>query len=214
MPKSIPGPIKNSKYDLNILKKSVDKDIPKRFHDQFGSLVKAFSDIFSKSEWDLGKCDVTTHRIEVEPGSKAVKIPSRRLPLHYKEDLQKKIDVFLEKELITPCHSPYNAPAMLVPKKNGKLRLVIDYRQLNKQTIKSTGPIPSIEETFDTLEGSAYFTSIDMSAGFYQVPMEEYSRDYTAFSTPFGSFKWLRMPIGLTGSPPTFQCLVEKFLLV
>ena len=99
---------------------------------------------------------------------------------------------------------------MLVPKKNGKVRLVIDYRQLNKQTIKSTWPIPSIEEIFDTLEGSAYFTSIDISAGFYQVPMEEASQDYTAFSTPFGSLKWLRMPMGLNGSPPTFQCLVEK----
>ena len=213
LPKLLPAPIKNNKYDLNILKKSVDKDIPKRFHDQFGSLVKEFSDIFSKSEWDLGKCDVTTHRIEIEPGSKPVKNPTRRMPLHYKEDWQKKIDVFLEKELITPCHSPYSAPAMLVPKKNGKLRLVIDYRQLNKQTIKSTWPIPSIEEIFDTLEDSAYFTSIDMSAEFYQVPMEESSQDYTAFSRPFGSFKWLRMPMGLTGSPPTFQCLVEKVLV-
>ena len=117
LPKTLPAPIKNNKYDLNILKISVDKDIPKRFHDQFGFLVKEFSDIFSKSEWDLGKCDVTTHRIEVEPGSKAVKIPTRRMPLHYKEDLQKKIDVFLEKELITPCHSLYSAPVMLVPKK-------------------------------------------------------------------------------------------------
>ena len=135
------------------------------------------------------------------------------MPLHYKEDLQKKIDVFLEKELITPCHSPYSAPGTLVPKKNGKLRLVIDYRQLNKQTIKSTWPIPSIEEIFDTLEGSAYFTSIDMSAGFYRVPMEESSQDYTSFTTPFGSVKWLRKPMGLTGSPPTFQCLVEKVLV-
>ena len=98
------------------------------------------------------------------------------MPLHYKEDLQKKIDVFLEKELITPFRSPYNAPAMLVTEKNGKLRLVIDYRQLNTQTIKSTWPIPSNEEIFDTLEGSAYFTSIDMSAGFYQVPMKNLHR--------------------------------------
>ena len=175
--------------------------------------MKKFSDIFSKSEWDLGKCDVTTHRMEVEPGSKPVKIPTRRMPLHYKEDLQKKIDAFLEKELITPCHSPYSAPAMLVSKKNGKMRLVIDYHQLSKRTIKSTWPIPSIGEIFDTLEGSAYLTSIYMSVGFYQVPMEESSQDYTAFSTPFGTFRWLRMPMGLTGSPPTFQCLVAKVLV-
>ena len=146
-----PSASKNNKYDVNNLKKSVDKDFPKRFHGQFGSSVKEFSDIFSKSELDLGKCDVTTHRIEVERRSKPVKIPTRRVPLHYKEDLQKKIYVFLEKELIAPCHSPYSAPAMWVPKKNGKLRLVIDYRQLNKQTIKSTWPIPSIEEKFDAL---------------------------------------------------------------
>ena len=118
MRKSLSAPINNNKYDSKILKKSVDKDFPKRFHDQFGSLVKKFSDIFSKSEWGLGKCDVTTHRIEVKSGPKRVKTPSRRMPLHYKEDLQKKIDVFLEKELITPCHSSYKAPAMLVPKKN------------------------------------------------------------------------------------------------
>ena len=155
LPIPLPAPIKNNKYDVNILKKPVDKGIPKHFHDQFGSLVKDFSVIFSMSEWDLGKCDVTTHRIEVEPGSKPVNIPTRRIPLHFKEDLQKEIDLFLEKELKTPCHSPYSAHAMLVPKKYGKLRLIIDYRQLNKQTIKSTWPIPSIEEIFDTLEGSA-----------------------------------------------------------
>ena len=68
LPEPLPAPIKN-KSDLNILKKSVDRDIPKRFHDQFGTLLKEFSDIFSKSEWDLGKSDVTTHRIEVEAGS-------------------------------------------------------------------------------------------------------------------------------------------------
>ena len=135
------------------------------------------------------------------------------MPLHYKDDLQKKIDAFLEKKLITPCHSPYSAPALLVPNKNGKLRLVIDNRQLNKQTIKSCWPIPSIEEIFDTLEGCEYFTTIDMSWGFYQLPMVEESQDYTAFSTPFGSFKWLRMPMGLTGSPNTFQSLMEQVLV-
>ena len=102
---------------------------------------------------------------------------------------------------------------MLVPKKNGKLRLVIDYRQLNNQTIKSCWPIPSIEEIFDTLEGSSLFTTIDISWGFYQLPMDVQSQDLTAFSTPFGSYKWLRMPMGLTGSPNTFQSLLECVLI-
>ena len=115
--------------------------------------------------------------------------------------------MFLEKDLIAPCHSPYSSPTMPVPKKNGKLRLVFDYRQLNKQTVKSSWPISSIEETFDTLGGSCYFSTIDKSAGFYQVPMDRDSQDYTAIGTPSGSFKWLRMPMGLTGSPNTFQSL-------
>ena len=135
------------------------------------------------------------------------------MPVHYKDDLKEKIDALMNKELITPCHSPYSAPAMLVPKKNGKLRLVIDYRKLSEQTIKSCWPIPSIEEIFDTLQGSAYFTTIDMSWGFYQLPMEPKSQNCTAFSTPFGSFKWLRIPMGLTGSPNTFQSLMEHVLV-
>ena len=213
LPKPLPEPIKNNKNDLNISKKVRWQRYSRRLHDQLGSIVKEFSEVFSKSEWDLGKCKVTTPRIEVESGWKPVKLPTRRMALHYEEDLRKKNDVLLEKVLMTPCQNPLSAPAMLVPKKNGKLRPVIDYRQLMKQTNKSTWPIPSIKEIFDTLEGSAYFTSIDMSAGFYQVPMEESSQDYTAFSTLFGSFKWLRMPMGLTGSPPTFQSLFKKVLV-
>ena len=208
-------PVKQlNKYDLRNVTTSIDKNLPSSIQKQFNDLIYEYKDIFSKNEWDLGKCDAIAHSIEVYPGSKPVKLPNRRLPIHYKRDLQQKVDVFLEKDLIAPCHSPYSAPAMLVPKKEkGKLRLVIDYRLLNKQTIKTSWPIPSIEEIFDTLEDSAYFTTIDMSWGFYQVPMEPDSQKYTAFSTPFGSFKWLRMPMGLTGSPGTFQNLMEKVLV-
>ena len=103
----------------------------------------------------------------------------------YKEGLQSEPDVCLEKDMIAPCHSPYSSPAMLVPQKSGKLLPVIDYRQLNKQTVKSSWPIPSIEEIFDKLVGSSYFSTIDMSIGFYQVNMDKDSQDYTAFSTPF-----------------------------
>ena len=115
--------------------------------------------------------------------------------------------------MITTCDSPYSAPAMLVPKTNGNLRLVIDYRKLNEQTINSCWPIPSVEENFNTLQGSAYSKTKDMSWGLYQLPMEPKYRNYTAFSTPFGSFKWLRMPMRLTGCPNTVQTLMEHVLV-
>ena len=199
-------------YDLKNVVDSISSEIPDHLKRKFEELVYEFEDVFSKNQWDIGRCDAVSHKIDIVPGSKPIKLPNRRMPMHYKEDLKEKIDAFLDKQLIEPCHSPYSAPAMLVPKKNGKLRLVIDYRQLNNQTVKSCWPIPSIEEIFDTLEGSAYFTTIDMSWGFYQLPMDAKSQDYTAFSTPFGSFKWLRMPMGLTNSPPTFQSLMEIVL--
>ena len=82
---------------------------------------------------------------------------------------------------------------------------------MNKQW--SCWPIPSIEEIFDTLQAGAYFTTIDMSWGFYHLPMEPRSQNYTAFSSPFGSFKWLRMLMGLMGSPIKFQSLREHVLV-
>ena len=99
-----------------------------------------FSVVFYKNEWDIGKSDLVQHRIQVYPSSTQFKLPICWMPMHFKTNLQDLLDKFLEHELIEPCHSPYSAPALLVPMKNGKLRFVIDYRQLNKQTIKSCWP--------------------------------------------------------------------------
>ena len=203
------------KYDLENLKKAIRKEINNNCRVDFENFTYDCSHIISINqwEWDLRKCDATSQRIDVNPGSQPIKLPNRRMPVHYKDDLNEKIDACMTKELITPCHSPYSAPAMLVPEKKGKLRLVIDYRKLNEQTIKSCWPIPSIEENFDTLQGSAYFTTIDMSWGFYQLPMEPTSQNYIVVSTLFVSFKWLRLPMELIGSPKTFQSLMEHVLV-
>ena len=171
-----------------------------------------FSDVFWRKEWDFGQCDVPAHKIQVETDCDRLNSPTVGCP-YLTNSIYKQIDSFLEKKLITPCHSPYSAPAILVAQKNSKLRLVLNYRQLNIQTIKSCWRNPSIEEIFDTSEGSDFFTMIDMSWGFYQLPMAEESQGRTAFSTLFGSFKWLRMPMGVTGSPNTFQSLMEQVLV-
>ena len=102
---------------------------------------------------------------------------------------------------------------MLVANENGKLTPVINYRQLNKQTCKSCWPLPFLDEIFDTLEGNCFFSTINMSWTFYQPPLKTSSQKYTAFSTPFDSFKWLVMPMRLTNFPPVFQSLMEKVLV-
>ena len=95
----------DEKYKLIHVKTAVDGQLPFSLQDEFGSLIDDFSDVFSKNEWDIGKCDLTSHKIDVYPGSRPVKLPNRRMPLHYKENLREKLDAFLEKDLITPCHS-------------------------------------------------------------------------------------------------------------
>ena len=109
------------KYDLESVKKAISKEINNSCRADFRNLIDDYSDIFSNNQWDLGECDAASHRIDVKPGSQPIKLPNRRMPVHYKDDLKEKIDAFMNKELIKPCRSPYSAPAMLVPTKNGKI---------------------------------------------------------------------------------------------
>ena len=115
------------KYDVKEVLKQTQFPMDPQTRAQFAQLLRKFSDMFSKSEWDIGLCHLVQHKIDLYPGSKAVNLPNRRMPMHLKKDLSQKIDKILEHKLSTPCHSPYSSPAMLVPKKKSKLRLVIDY---------------------------------------------------------------------------------------
>ena len=105
------------KYDLENMEKAIKNEINNNCRADFRNLIDDYNDIFSINQWDLGKCDATSHRIDVKPGSQPIKLPNRRMPVQYKENLKEKIDAFMLKNLITPYHSPYSAPATLVPKK-------------------------------------------------------------------------------------------------
>ena len=93
---------------------------------RFRILINDFSDNFSTNQWGNGKCDATSHRIDVKPGSQPTKLPNRRMPVHYEVSLKVKPDTSFMKDLITPCHSPCSAPKVLDPKKDEKLRAVIE----------------------------------------------------------------------------------------
>ena len=103
---------KDAKYDLKLVKISIDIGISPEAKAKFSELINEFPGVFSKNEWHIDKCNVTAHKVQVEPGSRPIKLPNRRMPSHYKDDLQEKIDAFLEKKVTSPCHSPYSAPAM------------------------------------------------------------------------------------------------------
>ena len=124
----------------------------------------------------------------------------------------KKIVEDLERDdLVEPTHSDWAAPSLLVPKKDGTYRLVVDYRGLNKQIEKTCWPLPRINEVIDSLEGNMYFSNIDLLLGYFQMALEEESQNVTAFITPLGLYKWKRLPVGLDSASGAFQNLMELF---
>ena len=173
--------------------------------------LKPFEHAFSKHAWDLGKSGKMKHKIRLKENAKPVRLPYRGMNPHKKKDLKEKIVKMQEVGLIEPTHSEWAAPTLLVPKKDGSFRLVVDYRKLNEQTIKTCWPLPRINDILDVLTGSCFFSTMDLASGYFQMEIED-SQDLTAFITPFGLFKWLRMPMGLCNAPGAFQNLMELIL--
>jgi hypothetical protein len=126
--------------------------------------------------------------------------------------MKDQLSYLLEKEWIRPSHSPYGSPVLFAPKPGGKLRMCIDYRSVNKGTVKSSYPLPRVEEMFDQVVGSHHFSKIDLRSGYWQIRMEESSIPPTTFKTRYGSFEWLVMPFGLSTAPSCFQHLVNSIL--
>lgn len=114
--------------------------------------------------------------------------------------------------IIRESHSPFASPIILVKKKTGDKRLCIDYRSLNRKTLKQHYPLPRIEDQMDRLSGYSLYTSLDLASGYYQVELTESAKEKTAFVTPDGQFEFNRMPFGLTNAPAVFQRVLNKVL--
>lgn len=136
----------------------------------------------------------------------------RSRPIHPDdyEAVKKHLQALLEAGIIRESESPFSSPIVVVRKKNGDVRLCIDYRKLNLQTIHDAYALPNLEESFSALAGSQWFSVMDLKSGYYQIEMCETDKPKTAFVCPFGFYEFNRMPQGITNAPSTFQRLMEK----
>jgi len=148
--------------------------------------------------------------IELEPGTASLsKAPYRMAPAEMAE-LKKQLEDLLGKGFIRPSTSLWGAPVLFVKKKDGSFHLCIDYRGLNRVTVKNKYPLPRIDELLDQLRGGTCFSKIDLTSGYHQIPIAEGDVRKTAFRTRYGIFEFVVMPFGLTNAPASFMRLMNS----
>ena len=187
---------------------------PPEVASQARDLLREYHDIFSVEKNEIGHTKATEHKIVLkDPESAPFKERFRRIPPPQVEEVREHLKVMLDAGAIRPSNSPWCNAVVLVRKKDGSLRFCIDFRRLNALTRKDSHPLPRICETLDSLVGSAYYSTFDLTSGFWQVPMAEESKQFTAFTLgSMGLFECDRMPFGLCNAPATFQRLMQSCL--
>ena len=169
------------------------------------AVVKEYPDVFSEELPGLPPDREIEFFIDLLPGSGHIsKAPYRMAPAEMKE-LKEQLQELLDKGFIRPSASPWGAPVLFVKKKDGSMRLCIDYRELNKITIKNRYPLPRIDDLFDQLQGASVFSKIDLRIGYHQLKIKQCDIPKTAFKTRDKHFEFLVMPFRLTNAPATFR---------
>ena len=175
------------------------------------SLLKQYDDVFAHTPDQLGRSSVVKHTIDTGTHP-PIRLRSYRTSPPNKEEINKQINEMLENDIISPSVSPWSAPVVLVKKSDGSMRFCVDYRKLNSITRKDSHPLPRITEALDALGGAQYFSTLDLRSGYWQIAMDEESKQKTAFITHNGLYEFNVLPFGLCNSPATFQRLMTHIL--
>ena len=189
------------KLDLTGLK-AWPTDQAERAH----SLLKEYHDIFSLEKHDMGHTKATKHKIILkDPNTPLFKEGFCQIPPPQLDEMHAHLKMMLDAWVIQPSNSPWCNAVVLVRKKDGSLCFYIDFRKLNALTVKDSHPLPCICETLESLAGAGHYSTFNMNSGFWQVPMDEESKQYTAFTLgSMGLYECESMPFGLCNAPPTF----------
>jgi len=172
------------------------------------NLLTDFEDIFSRDKYDLGLTTLAEHPIDTGD-AKPIKQHPRRTPLKFAGEDLKSLVKLQKQGIIRPSTSPWASPIVLVRKKNGEVRHCVDYRMLNAVTKKDAFPIPRVSDCLDAVAGSCYFSTLDITSAYNQIPVKKGDIPKTAFVTKYGLYEYLTMPFGLCNASPTFQRVME-----
>jgi hypothetical protein len=148
--------------------------------------------------------------IDLVPGATTVAKSPYRLAPSKMQELANQLQELSSKGFNRPSSSPWGAPILFMKKKNGSFQMCIDYRDLNKLTIKNRYPLPRIDDLFDQPQGAVYFSKIDLRSGYHQLRVHEDDIPKTAFRTRYGHFEFTVMPFGLTNAPYVFMDLMNR----
>ncbi|GJT49029.1 putative reverse transcriptase domain-containing protein [Tanacetum coccineum] len=189
-------------------KKEEDKSEGKQIKDV--PIVRDFLEVFPEDLPGLPPARPVEFQIDLIPGAAPVaRAPYRLAPSEMKE-LSEQLQELSDKGFIRPSSSPWGAPVLFVKKKDGSFRMCIDYRELNKLTVKNRYPLPRIDDLFDQLQGSSIYSKIDLRSGYHQLRVREQDIPKTAFRTRYGHYEFQVMPFGLTNAPAVFMDLMNR----
>ena len=172
--------------------------------------VKDFPEVFPEDLPGLPPTRQVEFQIELVPGAAPVARAPYRLAPSEMQELSNQLQELLDKGFIRPSSSPWGAPVLFVKKKDGSFRMCIDYRELNKLTVKNRYPLPRIDDLFDQLQGSSYYSKIDLRSGYHQLRVREGDIPKTAFRTRYCHYEFQVMPFGLTNAPAVFMDLMNR----
>ena len=187
---------------------------PQEQAEQARSLLKEYHDIFLLEKRDMGHTNTTKHKIVLkDPDTPPFKEHFCRILPPQLDEVREHLKLMLDAGVIRPSNRLWCNAVVLVRKRDGSLCFCTDFRKLNSLTVKDSHPLPHICETLESLAGAAHFSTFDMNSGFWQVPMHEESKQYTAFTLgSMGLYECESMPFGLCNTPPTFQRLMQNCL--
>ncbi|GJU50327.1 putative reverse transcriptase domain-containing protein [Tanacetum coccineum] len=187
--------------DEKVIHVPIDEDIP---------VVREFLEVFPKDLPGLPPIRQVEFQIDLIPGATPVARAPYRLAPSEMQELSNQLQELADRGFIRPSTSPWGAPVLFVKKKDGSFRMCIDYRELNKLTVKNRYPLPRIDDLFDQLQGSSVYSKIDLRSGYHQLRVRDEDIPKTAFRTRYGHYEFQVMPFGLTNAPAVFMDLMNR----